>query len=140
MCCGFWQGFQFKYPKLVPVSCHIPNGGSRGNPADAKRTGALLKRMGVQPGFPDYMIMLPRGGWHGLFLEFKTDKGRLSDSQQFRLEALRGNDYAVAIVKSSDEAFSVIDLYLEHRYFPRPDFYYKPPTRRKRKKSGEPEN
>ena len=121
MCCGFWRAFQMQYPKLVCVTTHFPAGGLR-----TAKTGKLMKDLGTQAGFPDYQVMVAKGGFHGLFLEFKTNKNRLTANQKFRMEALRGQGYACAVVRSVDQAFAVIDLYLNNTYFPRPDFEYKP--------------
>lgn len=113
MCRGFWKGFQYKYPNLVSVTTHFPAGGLRNS-----ITGAALKSMGTQAGFPDYQIMFPCGGFHGLFLEFKVDKNKLTGSQLSRMMALHNNHYACAVVRSTIDAYSVIDLYLEYKYFP----------------------
>ena len=48
----------------------IPNGGARN-----AITGAMLKREGVKKGVFDVFIGWARNGKHGLFLEFKKQKG-----------------------------------------------------------------
>lgn len=54
---------------------HFPAGEAR----DA-RTGAKLKRMGTKPGWPDFVLISPRGMFHAL--ELKRLGGSLSDDQQ----------------------------------------------------------
>ena len=57
----------------VPVF-HIPNGGYRN-----AREAANLKRQGVKAGVPDLCIPVAKGGYHGLYIEMKTKKGKLSE-------------------------------------------------------------
>lgn len=54
---------------------HIPAGELR----DA-RTAAKLKAMGLQPGWPDLLLLSPSGVAH--CLEFKRKGGRLSEAQE----------------------------------------------------------
>jgi hypothetical protein len=54
---------------------HLPMGELR-TPATAGR----LKRMGVKPGWPDFILLSPNGLAH--FLELKRKGGRLSPHQQ----------------------------------------------------------
>lgn len=74
------------------IFAHVPNGEARN-----AVTGAKLKRMGVRPGFPDFIFILPPHG-RAAFLELKTEKGRLSQTQKtFETDAEQcGAYYAVA--------------------------------------------
>ena len=59
---------------------HVPNGGQR-----SKATAAALKGQGVKAGVSDLVVALARGGYHGLYLEFKAtppDHAALADSQR----------------------------------------------------------
>ena len=87
--------------------CHIPNEGKR-----SPRVGALLKKQGLQKGFPDFMIYEPRGGFHGLALELKTPTGTVSKEQKYWLRTLAGKGYAVTAAFGVDEAMRKIDRYL----------------------------
>lgn len=49
----------------------IPNGGLRD-----KITAGNLKREGVKAGVPDIFLPIPRGGYHGLFVEMKRRETR----------------------------------------------------------------
>ena len=56
---------------------HFPSGEKR-----SVATGARLKRMGVQPGWPDFLLLSPAPGRLLHCLELKRrGKGRLSDEQ-----------------------------------------------------------
>ena len=97
-----------KYPELQ-LMFHIPNGGYR-NIATAKR----LKAEGVKSGVPDICLPVPRGNYHGLYLELKTDKGRLSKEQENWLSNLSREGYLAEVAYGFDEAVKVIKGYLEN--------------------------
>ena len=102
----------------------IPNGGARN-----AVTGAVLKAEGVRRGVPDLMLAVPVDGYrtngqsgdgyaeewfssHGLFLEFKTSEGRVSEEQESMQAFLRTCGYVVAVVRGFDEAERAITRYL----------------------------
>ena len=86
---------------------HCPNGGSR-NVAEA----ANLKRMGVKAGVPDLCLPYPSNGFHGLYIEMKTDKGRLTAAQRDYLEWLNLNGYKAVMCKGAQEAIDVLWNYV----------------------------
>jgi hypothetical protein len=85
----------------------IPNGGAR-NPI----TGAILKAEGVRRGVPDLFLAVPHGGAHGLFLEFKTGTGRVSDEQERMMALLRRQGYVCAVVRNFEQAQDMVVKYL----------------------------
>lgn len=96
-----------KYPELR-LLFHVPNGGSR-NPLEAHN----LKLQGVRPGVPDIVLPVPRGGFHGLFIELKRRKGgRVSEDQQIWIERLNRLGYRAVICRGWDAARAEIELYL----------------------------
>lgn len=98
------------WAKTVPeLDClfAIPNGGQRHIAVAAK-----LKREGVRAGVPDIFVALARGGYHGLFLEMKFGKGRLSDKQIIWLERLHLNNYKTIVAHGFIEARFEILSYL----------------------------
>ena len=56
---------QVKYPELALLYA-IPNGGNRNIV-----TATKLKAEGVKAGVPDLCLPVPRGGYHGMYLEMK---------------------------------------------------------------------
>ena len=80
---------------------HIPNGEHRD-----RRTAAKLKRMGVKSGWPDFILVSPRGQTY--FMELKRVGGRLSESQNdYRAWCIKlGIPYVVAY--SLDEAIAAL--------------------------------
>lgn len=96
------------YPAL-DLMFAIPNGGKR----DAI-TGAVMKREGVKKGTPDLMLPVPRGEYHGLFIELKRVKGGvLTKEQQAFLMALTAKGYKADVCRGWEEAKKVIEEYLK---------------------------
>lgn len=104
-----WARFQRgRYPEL-DLLFHIPNGGSR-NKAEAAR----LKAEGVKAGVPDLCLPVPRGHFHGLYIELKRKRGgRIDPAQTAWLEGLMKQGYSVAICKGWEAAVDIILNYLE---------------------------
>lgn len=87
----------------------IPNGGQR-NLIVAKK----LKAEGVRAGVPDLFLAVPRGRFHGMFVEMKKQKGgRLQDSQCIMLETLAAQGYHATVCHGWAEARKAIEEYLK---------------------------
>lgn len=96
-----------RHPELA--LCHaIPNGGSRN-----KIEAVHLKMQGVKQGIPDICLPVPRGAYHGLYIELKRRKGgRLSKAQMEMIIALRDQGYCAEVCQGCDEAAELIKHYL----------------------------
>jgi hypothetical protein len=82
----------------------VPNGGRRD-----KITGAILKREGVKAGVPDIIVV--RDGGSVAFIEVKTAKGRLSNSQTEFRDWCGLNSVPFGVVRNvSDVESFLIDL------------------------------
>lgn len=118
MSCVSW--FRIAHPELARLLHHSANEGKRTTRIVHTHAGtrvvcsggARLKAMGMQTGFPDLFLAVPRRGMHGLFIEMKSATGRLEPSQREMLALLSEQGYATAICRSLDEFRSVIDNYL----------------------------
>lgn len=96
------------YPREAAMLFAIPNGGDRNVLVAVK-----LKKEGVRRGVPDMFLALPRGGWHGLFIEMKRRRGGVvSPEQAAYIEALRAQGYRAEVCKGCDEALEVLRDYL----------------------------
>lgn len=103
-----WAAYQSgKYPELERLF-HIPNGGKR----DA-REAARFKQLGVKAGVPDLFLPAARGEFHGLFIEMKAEKGKVSKNQREWLKALEGQGYLCKVCFGFEEARKTIVDYLE---------------------------
>lgn len=99
-----------RYPGLE-LAFSVPNA--------AKRSMALAARMrkeGLRAGVPDWW--LPSASWacgqdrfHGLSIEFKSGKGRLTDAQEKYVKGLREVGWRVEVCRSTEEAIKVVRSY-----------------------------
>ena len=103
-----WWDFQCKYYDLPKFALYsTPNGGTR-NVIEAVN----LKRQGVRAGIPDLMLCVPRGGFHGLYIEMKWDKNKCSTQQSEVLLFLQQQDYKTAVCYDWEIAKELITNYL----------------------------
>ena len=103
-----WAQMQsWRWPELS-LLFHIPNGGAR-----SKSEAARFKAEGVKAGVPDLFLPVPRGEWHGLFIELKRQAGgRLSDEQKEWIPALQAQGYRVEVCKGWEAAAELLKNYL----------------------------
>jgi len=81
---------------------HFPAGEKR----DAK-TGEKLRRMGLKPGWPDFILVSPDGVFYGL--ELKREGGSLNDDQsEFHAHA-KAHGWNVATVDTFKDAVETLN-------------------------------
>lgn len=97
-----------QYPALECLFA-IPNGGHR-HPA----VGAKMKAEGVKRGVLDVFLPVPCGIYHGLWIEMKFGKGRLSKEQKWWVRKMKEQGYRVAVCYSAETAQEAIMEYLNH--------------------------
>lgn len=99
-----------KYPELRLMH-HIPNGGKR-----SKTEAARFKAQGVKPGVPDICLPVPKGGFHGMYIELKRTggKGKLSSYQKEWLQDLAMMGYKAVCCFGWEEAAREIEEYLNY--------------------------
>ena len=73
------------------------------------------KKGGYVRGFPDMQIMVAKGGFFGLFIEFKTEKGRVSSYQKQWLDDLNKEGYCAVVCKGINDAIETLDLYMSFK-------------------------
>lgn len=110
--CVRW--FRLQYPRLSGCLFAIPNGGGR-----SKIEAAIMKGEGVTPGVSDLFLMIPSDGCHGMFIEMKAGKGRLSEAQDKFLDLADDKGYAVAVCYSLDEFMKAVEGYFERNNTPK---------------------
>ena len=86
----------------------IPNAAKR-----SIRLAAYMKAEGLSAGVPDLFLPVPSMGAHGLFIELKTAKGKVTERQDEWLEALREQGYRAEVCRGHREAIDCIAGYLQ---------------------------
>lgn len=100
-----WSAVRYPVLKLI---YHIPNEGKR-----SYAEGARQKRLGLRRGVCDLCLPAARGGYHGLYIEMKTEEGRVSREQAEFIEGILGEGYMAEVCRSGEEAVAVIERYLK---------------------------
>lgn len=85
----------------------IPNGGHRHISVARK-----LKREGVKAGVWDVAVDVPMRGFHGMRLEFKSEKGKLTAEQIKMGELYLRYGYVTSVIRNFAQFRSVIEAYL----------------------------
>jgi hypothetical protein len=70
-----------------------------------------LEAEGVKAGVPDIHLPVARGGFHGLYIEMKFGKGKLTGAQEDYILFLKQRGYAVAVCYGYEDAVEVIQWY-----------------------------
>ena len=74
--------------------------------------GVKQKRAGAVAGLPDLFLPVMSGGWGGLYVELKTEKGKLSAIQRDWLGRLSLAGYKAVVAFGLEQAKAVIEEYL----------------------------
>lgn len=86
----------------------IPNGGKRD-----LVTASRMKAEGQRAGVPDIFWPIARGGFHGLYIEMKTEKGVVSPLQEAWIALLLKQGYAVKLAYSWQEGSEALIWYYQ---------------------------
>ncbi len=119
-----WINLQMNVYPALKNAFAIPNGGSRN-----ELEGGNLKEEGVRPGVLDVCLAYPSNGFHGLFIEHKSKKGKLSkntivksktgrykyirEGQETWFKRLSDAGYCCKVSRSINESVDIIKAYLE---------------------------
>jgi hypothetical protein len=94
------------YPVLKLLYA-IPNGGKRN-----LRVARKLKAEGVLVGVADLCLPAARRGYHGLYLEMKSEEGVATEEQKEFLRGVSGEGYCAVIAQGVDEAQATLEWYI----------------------------
>jgi hypothetical protein len=103
--CVYW--FRLIWPKYAKLLFAVPNGGSRNI-----REAARLKSQGVVSGVSDLILLVPKGNFHGLCIEMKSEKGKLSENQKEWLEMVKMQGYETSVCNSFESFCKTINEYM----------------------------
>lgn len=110
---------KYKGRPLFDYIHHSPNGGKRVTKvgSSGKRyspEAAKFKRMGVKAGYPDLIVDIARGAYHGLRIEIKRDKkSRATPAQKEYIQMLNEEGYLAIVTKGLDETLNAIMDYMK---------------------------
>jgi hypothetical protein len=101
--------FKYEWPELSDDIHHFAN-----ERKCSFQQGLHLKRMGVTPGVSDIFLGISADGYHGLWIELKTSKGKLSDDQIAFIHKKNQRGYFAVAVWGLETAQEVIKCYLRN--------------------------
>jgi hypothetical protein len=102
---------ELRYPEVFALIFHVPNGGHR-----HKLVAIKLKQQGVKAGVPDLVLPMARGGYFGLFIEFKATPPYDADtsaSQSACIRALNAQGYLAIVCRGHADAMKQLRAYLQ---------------------------
>lgn len=111
------QKYFVEYCKLNNINCvHIPNGTYLGKLSYKNAYINMLKSMGMQPGFPDLLVLCKNKKYQLLFLEFKKSKGgKTSEKQEEWIKWLNKHGYCAKVVNGCTDAVNILKMYLANK-------------------------
>lgn len=106
-----YQHFWNTYPQYRGLYFAVPNENNR---ADSNAiTGAIRRSMGVYHGVSDTLMLVPRGPYHGLCIEYKDEKGRQSEHQIAWQKLVESQGYAYRVCRSLEQFKTIISEYFD---------------------------
>ncbi len=105
--CALFEWAHYQHPELLRWMFAIPNGGQRN-----KIVAARLKQEGVKKGVPDLMLPMPTDKYHGLFIEMKFGKNKMTEPQKQFFDFATQQGYLCKVAYSADEAIQILSEYL----------------------------
>jgi len=103
--CVKW--FSCRYPELQGLLFSVPNG-ARVRLSQAR----ILKLEGLTRGVSDLILLIPRGRYHALCIEMKTEKGRQSTEQKTWQKTVERFEYKYIVCRSLADFRQTINDYL----------------------------
>ena len=95
-------------PELEPYCWHMANQRSC-----SAQQGRILKRMGVRSGVSDIFIAIANEMYNGLFIELKSQKGKVSNNQERFMIDMVSQGYYCTVCFGYEAARKVIEWYLK---------------------------
>ena len=112
--------FRMQYPRLARLYISVPNGVPLG-----RASAVQFVREGLTKGVADTLLLVARGGWNGLAIEFKTEEviykaGRKHTQRTYQSpeqkeweKAVTEEGWLYAVVRTFEEFEALIRNYLD---------------------------
>lgn len=107
---AYFQWLQLQHSAAYDLAAAVPNGAYK-----SKAAAGRFKAEGLKAGYPDILIDMPRGPYHGLRIEMKRRRKSLSatsDEQHRWGLKLREQGFYWTICYGAEEAMSVTNEYM----------------------------
>lgn len=104
-----WAYKTGKYPLLCLLHCSL-NGVKL-----SKTQAGIAKAQGMLSGVPDLFLPVPRGKYHGLYIEMKHGDNTLTENQKKFLQNAANVGFAVSVCYSAQEAIKRIEDYYNEK-------------------------
>ncbi len=88
--------------------------------ASAAGANNSTAQTGVKSGVPDIQVAIPSNGCHGLFIEFKSKGGSVTQIQKNMHDKLKDAGYRVEVVYDWFEARIILSEYIRGTKYDRP--------------------
>lgn len=102
-----WIDWEKKIDPRLECVFAVPNGFVK-----SIQMASWARAEGLRSGVPDVFVAVPIGKHSGLFLEFKSGKNDLSDTQREWFKRLANNGFVCCLVRSFEEAKEAVSQYL----------------------------
>lgn len=108
------QGIARDYPGLELLNASMNGAWIPGTRDQKFGTIRRLRDAGcIRVGYPDLFLPVPKGGYHGLFVELKRNKkANVREKQEWWIDQLNGQGYYATFARGEIEAKNVILRYL----------------------------
>ena len=105
----FWNEF----PQFRKTLFHVPNENDREDSNMIQ--GAIRKSLGVVAGVADLLFLVARGGYHGLCIEMKDEKGTQKPAQKEWQAVVEAQGFKYVICRSFQQFKKIILEYLNEK-------------------------
>ncbi len=98
---------RLQHPRIAQNTLHIGN--------ERKSThfaGYIMKRMGTLKGASDLFMAWPNGGFHGLFIEVKSMKGKPTPEQLAFIERMNEAGYMARVCYGAEQVINTMKHYI----------------------------
>lgn len=104
-----------EHPETRGLYFCVPNENTRSVYENKKQqlvSGSIRKAMGVVSGVSDTILLMPRGKYHAMLIEFKTETGRVSESQKEWRDKVENEGYCYTIIRHFETFKEKVEYYL----------------------------
>jgi len=118
---GAVQWFRLQFPTYWRLLIKVPNEAKRDMKLVRRKDGSYryvcpsaqrAKAEGMVKGAADMLLLVPRGGYGALAIEFKTPKGKVDDDQKVWLQEFEAAGNKSCVCRSVEDFIDMVTLYM----------------------------